>query len=61
MSEYLIFMFKIHNMSNFYRINIYNNLYPIEHFTEFLEQQGQITMGGRNLSKRNKKFYNIHY
>jgi hypothetical protein len=36
---------------------LYNNLYPSEHLTKFLEQQGQITMGGRNLSKRNKKCF----
>jgi hypothetical protein len=41
---------------------LYNNLYPIEHLTKFLEQQGQITKGGKNLSKRNKKkFNNNHY
>jgi WD40 repeat protein len=41
---------------------LYNNLYPSEHLTKFLEQQGQITMGGKNLSKRNKKkLCNNHY
>ena len=39
---------------------IYNNLYPTEHLTRFLKQQRNSTMGGRNLSKRNKKIYNIY-
>ena len=39
---------------------IYNNLYPTEHLNRFLEHQGQPKMGGRNLSKTNKKKYSIY-